>query len=127
MIPVVQSWDTNDVKLRTYFENYGAVKEAFVSYARDGKPRGFGFVVFESSAVADRVVRNKHTIDRREVRCTLAGVYSCCIRSWMIISPRYPVIPMPRVGFSPVRVLMFVLGLLSSPAAGGRQTCNAAN
>lgn len=64
----LQSWDTNDVKLRTYFENYGAVKEAFVSYARDGKPRGFGFVVFESSAVADRVVRNKHTIDRREVR-----------------------------------------------------------
>ena len=49
-------------------QNYGIVKEAFVSYCREsGKPRGFGFVVFESRAVADRVVQNKHTIDRREV------------------------------------------------------------
>lgn len=62
------SWDTNDTRLRTYFENFGAVKEAFVSYDREtGKPRGFGFVVFEDATVADRVVQNKHTIDRREV------------------------------------------------------------
>jgi RNA recognition motif-containing protein len=41
-----------------------------VSYDREtGKPRGFGFVVFENPTVADRVVKNKHTIDRREVRC----------------------------------------------------------
>lgn len=65
----LQSWDTNDARLRTYFENYGCVKEAFVSYDREtGKPRGFGFVVFENPTVADRVVKNKHTIDRREVR-----------------------------------------------------------
>lgn len=64
----MQSWDTNDSRLRTYFENYGRVVECFVSYCRDtGKPRGFGFVVFEDTAVADRVVLNKHTIDRREV------------------------------------------------------------
>jgi RNA-binding protein Musashi len=48
-------------------QNYGVVKEAFVSYARDGKPRGFGFVVFDDPSVANRVVQNKHTIDRREV------------------------------------------------------------
>ena len=53
-------------------QNYGVVKEAFVSYCREtGKPRGFGFVVFENPTVADRVVQHKHTIDRREARCRL--------------------------------------------------------
>ena len=51
------SWSTDDAKLRSYFENYGAVQEAFVSYDRNtGRPRGFGFVVFESADVADKVV-----------------------------------------------------------------------
>lgn len=63
------SWETTGDKLRSYFENYGAVREAFVSYNRNnGRPRGFGFVVFESTEVADKVVAAKHTIDRREVR-----------------------------------------------------------
>jgi RNA recognition motif-containing protein len=63
------SWETTDQKLRQYFENYGAVHEAFVSYDRNtGRPRGFGFVVFESQEVADKVVATKHTIDRREVQ-----------------------------------------------------------
>ena len=62
------SWETTDAKLRTYFENYGAVQEAFVSYDRaTGRPRGFGFVVFEDPAVADKVTSIQHTIDRREV------------------------------------------------------------
>ena len=47
----------------------GQVLEAFVSYDRHtGRPRGFGFVVFEDSAVADKVSNLAHTIDRREVR-----------------------------------------------------------
>ena len=63
------SWETTDAKLRTYFENYGAVQEAFVSYDRaTGRPRGFGFVVFDDPAVADKVTSIQHTIDRREVR-----------------------------------------------------------
>lgn len=62
------SWETNDQKLRMYFENYGNVTEAFVNYDRNtGRPRGFGFVVFDDPAVADRVVLQPHTIDRREV------------------------------------------------------------
>lgn len=61
------SWETTDQKLRQYFENFGAVTEAFVSYDKNtGRPRGFGFVVFESPEVADKVVSQKHTIDRRE-------------------------------------------------------------
>lgn len=46
-----------------------APQEAFVSYDRHtGRPRGFGFVVFADSAVADKVIAQQHTIDRREVR-----------------------------------------------------------
>ena len=68
------SWETTGEKLRAYFENYGVVREAFVSYNRNnGRPRGFGFVVFESSEVADKVVACKHTIDRREVRREIEG------------------------------------------------------
>lgn len=67
------SWETNDEKLRRYFENYGAVHEAFVSYDRNtGRPRGFGFVVFDDPGVADKVVSLQHTIDRREVNPTTA-------------------------------------------------------
>ena len=63
------SWETTDAKLRGFFENYGTVHEAFVSYDRHtGRPRGFGFVVFEDPGVADKVVSLQHTIDRREVR-----------------------------------------------------------
>lgn len=63
------SWQTTSEKLQQYFENFGAVSEAFVSYDKaTGRPRGFGFVIFESPEIADRVVAAKHTIDRREVR-----------------------------------------------------------
>lgn len=69
------SWETSSERLRAYFENFGVVREAFVSYNRNnGRPRGFGFVVFESPEVADKVVATKHTIDRREVG--LQMVYS---------------------------------------------------
>lgn len=88
------SWETTDEKLRRYFENYGSVHEAFVSYDRTtGRPRGFGFVVFDDPAVADRVVSLQHTIDRREVglpacRPTAealvrdAGAHSPQLRRW---------------------------------------------
>lgn len=76
------SWETTGEKLRAYFENYGVVREAFVSYNRNnGRPRGFGFVVFESPDVADKVVACKHTIDRREVSAR-TGVRPCFYGGW---------------------------------------------
>lgn len=119
---MLQSWDTNDVKLRTYFENYGAVKEAFVSYARDGKPRGFGFVVFESSAVADRVVRNKHTIDRREVR-RLTRSYVRCVQSCSLLAPSFP----PACSILMCCCNFWPDYSARGAFAGGRQTRNAAD
>ena len=67
------SWETTDVKLKQYFENFGSVQEAFVSYDRHtGRPRGFGFVVFVDPQVADKVTQQLHTIDRREVEAKKA-------------------------------------------------------
>ena len=41
------SAETDDTRLRQYFENFGAVEEAFVSVDRHtGRPSGFGFVLF---------------------------------------------------------------------------------
>eukprot|EP00955_Chlamydomonas_euryale_P079316 363283-Chlamydomonas_euryale.AAC.3 len=63
------SWETTGERLRAYFENWGVVRDAFVSCHRaDGRPRGFGFVVFEDAGVAETVVSQRHTIDRRQVR-----------------------------------------------------------
>jgi RNA recognition motif-containing protein len=63
------NWETDDERLKRYFENYGTVTEAFISLNRTtGTSRGFGFVTFEDPAVAERVVTSKHTIDRRNVR-----------------------------------------------------------
>ena len=69
------NWSTSEETLRSDVENFGSVQEAFVSYDRHtGRPRGFGFVVFEDPLVADKVVSIQHTIDRREVPlCTVSG------------------------------------------------------
>jgi RNA recognition motif. (a.k.a. RRM, RBD, or RNP domain) len=49
------------------------LQEAFVSYDRNtGRPRGFGFVVFADPLIADKVVTQQHTIDRREVEAKRA-------------------------------------------------------
>lgn len=62
------SWDTNDDRLREYFENFGEVVEAVIMRDRStGRARGFGFVVFADPAVAEQVVIKKHMIDGRLV------------------------------------------------------------
>eukprot|EP01025_Chloroclados_australasicus_P018029 TRINITY_DN192_c0_g4_i1.p1 TRINITY_DN192_c0_g4~~TRINITY_DN192_c0_g4_i1.p1 ORF type:complete len:486 (+),score=49.06 TRINITY_DN192_c0_g4_i1:222-1679(+) len=68
------SWETTDEKLRVYFQNYGVVEDSVVIRDKQsGRPRGFGFVVFQDSAHAQKVVSlHKHTIDRREVETRLA-------------------------------------------------------
>lgn len=62
------SWDTNEVRLREYFESFGEVAEAVIMKDRTtGRARGFGFVVFTDPAVAEKVVMEKHLIDGRMV------------------------------------------------------------
>jgi len=62
------SWDTNEDRLRQYFQNFGDVVEAVIMKDRTtGRARGFGFVVFADPSVAERVVMEKHVIDGRTV------------------------------------------------------------
>ncbi|KAK9267471.1 hypothetical protein L1049_009897 [Liquidambar formosana] len=67
------SWDTNEDRLRDYFQNFGEVVEAVIMKDRStGRARGFGFVVFADPAVAERVVMEKHVIDGRTVEAKKA-------------------------------------------------------
>eukprot|EP00262_Sarcandra_glabra_P000602 TRINITY_DN1071_c1_g2_i1.p1 TRINITY_DN1071_c1_g2~~TRINITY_DN1071_c1_g2_i1.p1 ORF type:complete len:472 (-),score=70.18 TRINITY_DN1071_c1_g2_i1:366-1781(-) len=67
------SWDTNEDRLKEYFQNYGEVVEAVIMKDRTtGRARGFGFVVFADPGVAERVVMDKHIIDGRTVEAKKA-------------------------------------------------------
>ncbi|XAR65738.1 hypothetical protein NMG60_11009941 [Bertholletia excelsa] len=67
------SWDTNEDRLREYFQTFGEVVEAVIMKDRNtGRARGFGFVVFADPAVAERVVKDKHKIDGRTVEAKKA-------------------------------------------------------
>lgn len=64
------SWDTNEDRLKEYFQTFGEVVEAVIMKDRTtGRARGFGFVVFADPLVAERVVKEKHMIDGRSVSC----------------------------------------------------------
>ncbi|GLT80196.1 hypothetical protein SLA2020_516490 [Shorea laevis] len=67
------SWDTNEDRLREYFQTFGEVLEAVVMKDRaTGRARGFGFVIFADPAVAERVVLEKHLIDGKTVEAKKA-------------------------------------------------------
>ncbi|KAI3732170.1 hypothetical protein L1987_63369 [Smallanthus sonchifolius] len=67
------SWDTNEERLRDYFQTFGQVIEAVTMKDRTtGRARGFGFVVFSDPMVAERVVKEKHIIDGRTVEAKKA-------------------------------------------------------
>ncbi|CAK8531291.1 unnamed protein product [Lathyrus sativus] len=67
------SWDTNEDRLRQYFQSFGDVVEAVIMKDRTtGRARGFGFVVFADPSVAERVVVEKHVIDGRTVEAKKA-------------------------------------------------------
>ncbi|CAN4126976.1 unnamed protein product [Withania somnifera] len=67
------SWDTNEDRLKEYFQAFGDVVEAVIMKDRiTGRARGFGFVVFADPSVAERVVKEKHNIDGRTVEAKKA-------------------------------------------------------
>ncbi|GAB4830750.1 hypothetical protein Ancab_004782 [Ancistrocladus abbreviatus] len=67
------SWDTNEDRLRQYFQTFGEVVEAVIMKDRTtGRARGFGFVIYADPAVAERVVKQKHMLDGRTVEAKKA-------------------------------------------------------
>ncbi|OIW13852.1 hypothetical protein TanjilG_31741 [Lupinus angustifolius] len=74
------SWDTNEDRLRQYFQNFGDVVEAMIMKDRTtGRARGFGFIVFADPSVAERVVLEKHVIDGRTVSFSYWFICFCNI------------------------------------------------
>ncbi|CAN0878044.1 Heterogeneous nuclear ribonucleoprotein 1, partial [Linum grandiflorum] len=62
------SWDTTEETFSNYFSKFGEITDAVIMLDRhSGRPRGFGFVTFSDSVVADRVLKQEHIIDDRTV------------------------------------------------------------
>ncbi|KAL3648748.1 nuclear ribonucleoprotein 1 [Castilleja foliolosa] len=67
------SWETDEEKLKSYFQGYGEVLQVVVMRDKiTGRPRGFGFVVFADPSVLDSVVQDSHVIDGRTVEAKKA-------------------------------------------------------
>ncbi|RDX80614.1 Heterogeneous nuclear ribonucleoprotein 1, partial [Mucuna pruriens] len=62
------SWETSQESFFNYFSKYGEVTDSVIMTNKlSGRPRGFGFVTFADSVVADEVLAQEHTIDGRVV------------------------------------------------------------
>ncbi|CAH8343026.1 unnamed protein product [Eruca vesicaria subsp. sativa] len=67
------SWETTEDRLLQYFQTFGEVLEALVIKDRlTGRARGFGFIVFKDSSVAESVLLQKHMIDGKSVEAKKA-------------------------------------------------------
>jgi RNA recognition motif-containing protein len=59
---------TTDSEFRSYFEPFGTITDAQVMTDREtGRPRGFGFVSFDSEAVVDTIMTLQHEIGGKVV------------------------------------------------------------
>lgn len=52
----------DDAELEQYFGQFGTLIDSIVMKTRDGKPRGFGFVKYESSSSASEVLGRDHAL-----------------------------------------------------------------
>jgi len=62
------SWDTTEDKLKTYFEQFGSVKDVMIK--RDmitQQSRGFGFVLFHESDSVEKVLKSEHLLDGKNI------------------------------------------------------------
>ena len=53
--------DVADAELVAYFTQFGPVADSIVM-RRDGQPRGFGFVTFQTAEVFEQVLAQEHTL-----------------------------------------------------------------
>ena len=63
---------TTQEQLLNYFQTFGVVSKVKIVGEAQGKSRGFGFIHFASQKVLERVCRQSHVIEGREVDCKLA-------------------------------------------------------
>jgi RNA recognition motif-containing protein len=61
------SFDTNEEDLKKFFSKYGKVTDSYI-VRRGGRPRGYGFIEFDSSVSADNALAaNGNTLDGRNI------------------------------------------------------------
>ena len=62
------NWTTDEQMLHDYFEQYGTVIECTIMRdPQTGKSKCFGFVTFLESDVIDKLVRQVHILDSKQV------------------------------------------------------------
>jgi len=63
------SWDTDEIKLKDYFSQFGEVKDCNIKKdMTTGKSRGFGFVLFaDQSSVAQVLANRNHILDGKKI------------------------------------------------------------
>lgn len=77
--------DTQQSDFQEYFAQFGTVSDAIIMMdSNTGRPRGFGFVTFDSEDTADRcMAQSSHIISNKQVECKRAVPKSAAPR------PRY--------------------------------------
>jgi len=61
------SFDTNEEDLKKFFSKYGKVTDSYI-VRRGGRPRGYGFIEFDSSSSADNALAaNGESLDGRDI------------------------------------------------------------
>ncbi|KAH9602058.1 hypothetical protein KSS87_006996 [Heliosperma pusillum] len=67
------SYETSEDRLKEYFGQYGDVLQANIMRDKiNGRPRGFGFILFSDPSVIDVVLQDKHNLDGRQVEAKRA-------------------------------------------------------
>nr|XP_002122562.3 heterogeneous nuclear ribonucleoprotein D-like [Ciona intestinalis] len=63
------SWDTDEFKLKEYFEQFGQVRDCIIKRELEtGRSRGFGFILFADASSVQKVVDAKsHLLDGRNI------------------------------------------------------------
>lgn len=93
--------DVTEEMFRNFFEQFGEVEDSVVMLDRDtGRPRGFGFITFQSEDTADKVLENfdKNYINGKWVECKKAtprqvqsmGAYPGYTMPYMMMPQYYP-------------------------------------
>ena len=62
--------ESSESELRSFFEEYGAVKESKIVRDRNGVSKGYAFITFETEEVADEI-RDKEVVEFREKRLSI--------------------------------------------------------
>jgi len=67
MIVFGVSYSTTKEGFRDYFSQFGEILECELMFNREGRSRGFGFVLFKDEALNKQVLTMQHSLDGRNL------------------------------------------------------------